>query len=34
MDAPAELELGDFAETILVFGGPYENLEATEAILA
>ena len=34
MDAPAEEELGEFAETILVFGGPYGNLQATEAVLA
>ena len=34
MGAPAELELGEIAGTILVFGGPYGNLEATEAILA
>lgn len=34
MDVPAEEELGEFAETILVFGGPYGNLQATEAILA
>jgi hypothetical protein len=30
----AELDLGDFGETLLIFGGPYGNLEATRAILA
>ncbi|MHC5035572.1 MAG: metallophosphoesterase family protein, partial [Planctomycetota bacterium] len=28
------LDLGDFDEPVLVFGGPYSNLEATRALLA
>ena len=34
MSAPAELDLGGFAEAVLVFGGPYGNLEAMNAVLA
>ena len=34
MSEVAELDLGAFDDTVLVFGGPYGNLEATGALLA
>ena len=30
----ASLDIGEFDAPILVFGGPYSNLEATEALMA
>jgi len=34
MSGLAELDLGGFTEAVLVFGGPYGNLEAMNAVLA